>query len=88
MIADHIEDLITATKALPNSLHRNKIVSHLEDAKAHAIALDIKIDIREIQEPSPFDGKSALDYARGCICHKGMTDKQCPIHGYGVKNQP
>ena len=87
-LPNHIQDLITATKAMPNSLERNKIVSHLEDAKAHAIALDHRLD----KAPPPTDADAPkgdpFQLRRGpqksCICPNGEMgpyEANCPVHG-------
>jgi hypothetical protein len=68
MIATDIKVLIDKVKALPNSLERNKIVSHLEDAKAHAIALQYRLG-------------DAPDIATHCTCLPGAVDTSCPVHG-------
>lgn len=42
MISSHIEDIITALKAKPNSLRRNKAVSHAEDLLAHVLLMEME----------------------------------------------
>lgn len=68
MLSTDIKGLIDKTKALPNSLERNKIVSHLEDAKAHAIALQYRLG-------------TAPDIGVECSCIAGAVDVHCPKHG-------
>jgi hypothetical protein len=92
MIADHINDLIVAAKALPNGLNRNKMVSHLEDAKAHAMVLEGYGDPRAAFDNLGASSKQVagdLDALKHriipCICpaypHAQALD--CPVHKAG-----
>jgi len=89
MIAEHISDLIVAAKALPNSLQRNKIVSHLEDALAHAKVLEISksqftyTSQESSTAPAGFDPTRMTSTGGSCICRTGMTVSTCPLHGQG-----
>lgn len=78
MIAGHIEDLITAAKALPNSLNRNKIISHLEDARAHAQVLEL--DYKGDYKHAPARASVAT-----CTCpqYPYAQDFNCPVHKAG-----
>ena len=67
MIADQIKHLIEQAKTLPNSLERNKTISHLEDARVWARQLENKYS----QAPHPADQ---------CICPNGAIDAKCPVH--------
>lgn len=74
MIAGHIEDLIHAAKELPNGLHRNKIISHLEDARAHAQVLEIE---------ARADGsrpKIVSDKLCSCPHYPDAQSLNCPVH--------
>lgn len=84
MISDHINDIITAAKAMPNGLNRNKMVSHLEDAKAHAIVLEgytiapvhkFKQQVTQEELRNSLIGENPF-----CICHDGTIDTACPVH--------
>lgn len=72
MISDHIKDLIIAAKALPNSLERNKSVSHLEDARVWMESLELKEGKRYGVPP---------ESSHTCICPPGAVDPNCPVHG-------
>lgn len=68
MTPNDIQKIIDRVKKMPNSLHRNKTVSHLEDAKAHAYLLN------EAPLPeAPPEGE--------CTCVMGARDRNCPAHG-------
>lgn len=41
MIKDEIEQLIDSAKSLPNSENKNRMISHLKDAHAHAVVLEM-----------------------------------------------
>lgn len=75
--SDHIQDLITAAKAMPNGLNKNKMISHLEDAKAHAIVLE-----GYVPGVSPEDAaNSPIGANPFCLCKPGVIDNSCPVHG-------
>lgn len=83
MISNHISDILTAAKELPNSLERNKLISHLNDAYFVAYYIEAKgrdklaqsnvvgIDIENIEK----------QLSEICICPAGSLDTACPIHG-------
>lgn len=79
MISDHIQDIITAMKAMPNSLHRNKAVSHAEDSLAHMLVLEMELYPDRVVEghTRPLNGL----VGGVCICPDGAIDKTCPVHG-------
>jgi hypothetical protein len=72
MIAGHIEDLITAAKDLPNSLHKNKMVSHLQDALAHGTLLELEAGHSSVGVPAQKPPQ--------CTCVPGAISADCPIH--------
>lgn len=67
-IYKHVEDLIAAVKALPNSYEKNKMNSHLQDVRAWAKMHSLRYE----QAPHP---------AENCICIEGAVDAGCPVHG-------
>lgn len=71
--APQIQSLIDEIKQDPNSLERNKMVSHLEDAKAYAIAQTAKV-------PSSL----AATAPASCTCVMGAIARDCPQHGHTV----
>lgn len=81
MISDHIKDIITAVKALPNSLERNKTVSHLEDARVWMHSIEFKEGNRYGVPPTQRKDLEAEDLGLRCSCPEGAVDSHCPIHG-------
>lgn len=79
-LSDHITDLITAASELPNGVNKNKLISHLRDAEAHAIVIETYTG-----EQSGIDGwghaPSEPVGKYNCICKPGMYDTKCPVHG-------
>ena len=73
MISQQIQAIIDEVKQQSNSLERNKIVSHLEDAKAWAIRQEVQVPKR-LLETEPY-------VVGGCTCLPGSRDKTCPTHG-------
>jgi hypothetical protein len=80
-LSNHISDLITAYKAMPNGERRNKIISHLKDAEAHGKLL-------ELEDPrlkSAADEASLFASGEGggvapstsCICKPGLRRSSC-----------
>ncbi len=65
-ITDQIINLTEAVKALPNSLARNKVMSHLHDARVWS------------QELKP---KSTDEPKAECTCPVGGIRADCPVHG-------
>lgn len=47
MLSHHIEDMITAIKAKPNGLHRNKALSHAQDMLAHVQLMEMEEGVIE-----------------------------------------
>lgn len=84
MISDHIRDLITAVKSNPNGINRNKAVSHLEDALAHCVVMEMDRNKTSIPiDPTADLLKQFMTLGRDelCICPDGALDVTCPIHG-------
>lgn len=82
MITKHINDLITATKAMPNSLERNKIISKLEDAKAWSITMQNKLPQSVLDKEPPMDNKvygnlPSAAIGTHCTCPEGARDTNC-----------
>lgn len=81
-LSDHIKDLITAYKAMPNGERRNKVVSHLKDAEAHALLMNEQSPSLEDSADSIYRGNSHavppdLPPVQ-CICRPGMRNSACP----------
>lgn len=84
MNPQHIQDLITVYKAMPNSEWRNKVISHLKDAYAAAIVM-------QQTDPgykSPAEIMSLADTAPAKVCNCDYQQvstknfsKSCPVHG-------
>jgi hypothetical protein len=68
MISRDIKNIIDAVQAEKNSLERNKLNSHLQDALAWAEKLENKF----------VNGPHIADQ---CTCVVGAIDKNCPLHG-------
>lgn len=68
MISIDIQNVIDAVGAEKNSLERNKLNSHLQDALVWARALENKF-------------QTAPHIADQCTCVVGAVDKSCPLHG-------
>lgn len=81
-LKNHIEDLITAYKAKPNSEWRNKVVSHLKDAYAAAVVEEQKDPaFRSDQDINSLEKVAS----QSCTCpHPGVHSKSCPIHASDV----
>jgi hypothetical protein len=92
--AERIDQLIRDVKTLPNGLNRNKITSHLEDAKAHAQALElydlrsgnpnIAVGVKRAAERLERTGYATTLPQRTMACScpdDGVIDKLCPTHG-------
>lgn len=81
-LSSHITDLIKAYKAMPNGERRNKIVSHLKDAEAHARLLEIEDPrLRSPAEDASLDAQAPAiprpSRNNICICKPGMKRKDC-----------
>lgn len=77
-IDQDIDALEAKIKQLPNSLHRNKMTSHLSDVRAHNAAL-ILGDVRAGGPPIRPEPTAAPN---ACTCPgDGVTNKLCPQHG-------
>lgn len=68
-ISQQIQVVMDNVKAMKTNESRNRIMSHLKDARAHAIVDEAWV--------SP----SLSDSAPVCICPPGATDSNCPVHG-------
>lgn len=68
MISETIKKAIDQASVVKNSLERNKLNSHLQDALVWAEKLERNYDIA----PHP---------AESCMCPVGATDAKCPVHG-------
>lgn len=78
-LSDHIGDLITAYKAQKSNERRNRILSHLKDAHAHAIVDELEEQDRNGgMIPTP---EAVVKGLNGCTCRPGMIDNSCPTHG-------
>jgi len=75
-LPDQIQALIDQVKTQKNNLQRNKIISHLEDALAHA-----KVQASWVP-PSLAESAPTPTQTQGCTCPIGAIDSTCPIHGY------
>lgn len=71
-----LKQTIEMAKKRPNSLARNKLVSHAEDALAHAYRLPQ-------DAPMPNEPPPGVNY-RDCTCVTipGMINNTCKLHGH------
>jgi len=87
-LPDQIQALIDQVKTQKNNLQRNKIISHLEDALAHAKVQDAWVppSLAETAPavPGPYTHIAVAPGTNGCICPHGAYDKDCPIHAFLV----
>lgn len=90
MISSHIEDLITATKAMPNGQYRNKLSSALVDAYAYATMMELEIypgdKNKKLTAPQNAPNERGLadvlpERPIGCTCPAQSVAFSCPIHG-------
>lgn len=84
MLSNHTQDLITAAKAKPNGLWRNKAVSALQSALAAFKMLeDDEAQAIGIKRPgAAANGLVAQNIEQSCnVCPAGAIDKSCPVHG-------
>jgi hypothetical protein len=91
MLSSHIEDIITAIKAMPNSLWRNKALSHAHNALAAIVMLETTMyasgSSNGHTEPlNALETAEAIKRAvnglkANCICRPGIVDSKCPTHG-------
>ena len=73
-----LQMLIDKNKLLPNSLERNKLMSHLQSAMLIAKLMEYQTQERYGDGPVIDD---VLNTQSGCICPDGTEDATCPIHG-------
>lgn len=71
-----IQSLIDQTKKLPNSLERNKLVSHLENARLIAALMEYQTGERYDQTFTP----DLPEKAYICTCPTGGRDTMCAVH--------
>jgi hypothetical protein len=91
MLSSHIEDIITAIKAMPNSLWRNKAMSHAHDALAAIVMLETTMYASGSSNghTEPLSASETADTIKQpingltttCICVPGIRDMNCPLHG-------
>lgn len=81
MISNHIEDVIVALTTMRNGMHKNKAISHLQDALAHARLMEQDEQAEQSTDvpiaPAPIVGLESSQ----CICPEGAMDARCPVHG-------
>jgi hypothetical protein len=82
MISEHMEDVITAIKEMPNSLWKNKALSHAHDTLAALRMLETE------KYPTPklgglSEAGNGLEMKeQRCTCPApGAIDSRCPLHG-------
>lgn len=89
MMLQQIENVILEAKKLPNSESKNRILSHLKDARAHIIvemseyssfALERNTNDINGQKRHINDVPSLTELNRKCICPAGAIDTECTIH--------
>lgn len=85
-LPDQIQALIDQVKTQKNNLQRNKIISHLEDALAHAKvqASWVPPSLAETAPSIVPAGQTVVnsDGSATCaVCPIGAIDTTCPIHG-------
>lgn len=73
-LSQQITDIIETVKEQKNNLERNKILSHLEDAKAWAIRQEMFVPESVLQ----------AEKLQPCTCVAGARSKTCPTHGDSV----
>jgi hypothetical protein len=83
-----ISDLIDQFSQLPSSQPRNKVISHLWDARAASMFMDgynINFDSKTSHAPSqtPKTAQIMLDVDR-CLCADPINAPvvACPVHGF------
>lgn len=79
MISNHVEDIITAVKAKPNSLWKNKALSHAHDMLAALKMLEAEEYAH--QNPSGHTEPLNAPKPRFCTCPEGGVYTTCPVHG-------
>lgn len=85
--SNHIEDLLTMYKAMPNGEWRNKVISHLKDALAAAKMMEgdetRSMQLKRHDGPANGQLEHVLDQpaSANCVCPAGARDSQCPVHG-------
>lgn len=84
MISNHIEDLITAEQAHPNSLWRNKTVSHLQNALATSKMEEADVErakaLKRLTGPANGQLGHVSNGSAVCICPVGAVDAKCLVH--------
>lgn len=75
-----IQKLIDQIKKEPNSLARNKTVSHLEDALAHAYRMRQPEPLPEPPPEAPGGYVPTRETACTCPPYAGVVAKDCPVH--------
>jgi hypothetical protein len=87
MHSQYLKDLITMYKAMPNGETRNKIISHLKDAYAHAKLLETEAVEKYGPEAAvPTNSRVKVSDSGSqiaCTCPEGAIDRNCPTHGTG-----
>ena len=73
-----LQALIDQTKKMPNGLERNKLVSHLENARL--IAALMEYQTADKYGVDPYDLATIGDKPE-CICEEGAIDRNCLLHG-------
>lgn len=90
MISNHIEDLIVAAKAKPNSVWRNKTVSALLTALAAAkmdeMDTESALSIKRQESVSAQATGHVPTAGDMCTCSPGMVNTMCRVHGKDLLN--
>jgi hypothetical protein len=78
-----IQELIDEVGEQKNNGSRNRILSHLKDAKAHAVMQEVTVP-PSLAEKAPYERTTANSMGPapfGCTCFHGAKNNNCPIHG-------
>lgn len=80
MISNHISDILIAAKSMPNSMERNKLVSHLNDAYFVAYYIEQR-DTERLKTANVLNvDMNSINKTAGCICPDGARDRNCQVH--------
>lgn len=91
MISNHVDDLITVLKSQPNSLWKNKALSHAQNTLACVRMMELESKeheyssgLREPYNASNGNVPNTLDeLSKGvCTCPHGARDSNCPVHRF------
>lgn len=76
-MSQKIQALIDELGQEKNHESRNRILSHLKDAKAHAVEREVTVP-PSLAQTAPTTATRPYD---SCTCVPGARDRGCPVHG-------